>query len=95
MGIKKHHSGEYKAKVVMAALREDRTMSELSSEYAVHPITIGLWKKVVKEGLPSLFKAGRNPNGHEKEEKALMEKLYRKIGEIEVENDWLKKKLGL
>lgn len=95
MGIKKHHSNEYKAKVVLAALREDRTMSELGSEYGVHPITIGMWKKIVKEGLARLFKDGRISNGHEKEEKTLVEKLYRKIGEVEVENDWLKKKLGL
>lgn len=94
MGIKKHHTDEYKAKVVLAALREDRTMIELGSEYGVHPITIGLWKKIVKEGLPHLFKDAHSSNGHEKEEKALIEKLYRKIGEVEVENDWLKKKLG-
>jgi len=45
MGIKKKHTNEYKAKVALAALREDRTLSELSSEYGVHPIQIGLWKK--------------------------------------------------
>lgn len=95
MGIKKNHTNEYKAKVVLAALREDRTLSELASEYGVHPITIGLWKKIVKEGLPRLFKDGRISNGWEKEKKALIEKLYGKIGEVEVENDWLKKKLGL
>ena len=55
MGIKKSHTNEYKAKVVLAALREDRTMSELASEYGVHPITIGLWKKAVVYGLPRLF----------------------------------------
>jgi len=95
MGIKKNHTNEYKAKVVLAALREDRTLSELGSEYGVHPITIGVWKKVVKEGLPRLFRDGRFSNGQEKEQKVLIEKLYGKIGEVEVENDWLKKKLGL
>lgn len=94
MGIKKNHTSEYKAKVVLAALREDRTTSELASEYGVHPITIGLWKKIVREKLPLLFGDG-GTNGQEKEQKALIEKLYGKIGEVEVENDWIKKKLGL
>lgn len=95
MGIKKRHTNEFKAKVVMAALREDRTLSELGSQFSVHPITIGLWKKVVIESLPRLFDGGGSKNGKEKEQRALIEKLYGKIGEIEVENDWIKKKLAL
>lgn len=95
MGIKKHHTNEFKAKVVLAALREDRTISELASEYGVHPIQIGLWKKVATRGLSRLFEKGNIPNGKEREQKILIERLYGKIGEVEVENDWLKKKLGL
>jgi len=95
MGIKKNHTNEFKAKVVMAAMREDRTLSELGTAYGVHPITIGLWKKKVVHGLPRLFEEGGLSNGKEKEQQALIEKLYGKIGEIEVENDWIKKKLGL
>jgi transposase len=95
MGIKKNHTNDYKAKVVLAALREDRTMSELASQYGVHPIRIGMWKKTAKSNLPRLFETGATLNGHDKEQKLLIEKLYGKIGEVEVENDWLKKKLGL
>lgn len=95
MGIKKRHTNEYKAKVVLAALREDRTNSELASEYGVHPIQIGLWKKVASGGLARLFDTKGALNGPDKEKQALIEKLYGKIGEVEVENDWLKKKLGL
>lgn len=95
MGVRKNHSNEFKAKVALAALREDRTMSELASEYGVHPIQIGLWKKAARENLPLLFEQGRASSNHDKEQKALIEKLYGKIGEVEVENDWLKKKLGL
>lgn len=95
MGIKKNHTNEFKAKVVLAALREDRTTSELASEYGVHPIQIGLWKKVATRGLSRLFEKGNISNGKEREQKTLIERLYGKIGEVEVENDWLKKKLGL
>lgn len=95
MGIKKRHTNEFKAKVTLAALREDRTLSELAAEFSVHPITIGLWKKAVTQELPRFFEGGKDSNGKQKEQKALIEKLYTKIGEIEVENDWFKKKLGL
>lgn len=94
MGIKKRHTNEFKAKVVLAALREDQTLSELASAYGVHPIQIGLWKKKAVQGLSRLFNGADGFNGKEVEQKTLIEKLYRKIGEVEVENDWLKKKLG-
>lgn len=93
MGIKKNHTKEFKAKVAVAALKEDRTLSELSSTYGVHPIQIGRWKKTALEGLPRVFEGKVTPE--ERERKALIERLYGKIGEVEVENDWLKKKLGL
>jgi len=95
MGMRKNHTNEYKAKVVLAALREDRTMSELASEFRVHPIQIGLWKKAATHGLARLFEKGNGFHAKEEEQKELIEKLYGKIGEVEVENDGLKKKLGL
>lgn len=95
MGIRKNHTNEFKAKVVLAALKEDQTLSELASEYGVHPIQIGVWKKTAKQGMSRLFEKGCVSNGHDREQKALIENLYGKIGQVEVENDWLKKKLGL
>ena len=95
MGIRKRHTNEFKAKVALAAMREDRTKSELGSEYGVHPIQIGLWKKTVIRGLPRLFDGKNISSSQDKERQALIEKLYGKIGEVEVENDWLKKKLGI
>ena len=93
MGMRKNHTSEFKTKMALVALREDRTLSELSSTYGVHPIQIGRWKKAAIEGLPRIFE-GKVSQG-EKEQKALIERLYGKIGKIEVENDWIKKKLGL
>lgn len=93
MGMKKNHTKEFKAKVAVAAMREDRTLSELASTYVVHPIQIGKWKKAALERLPRVFDGKGSPE--ERERQALIERLYGKIGEIEVENDWLKKKLGL
>ena len=95
MKIRKKHTNEFKAKVTLAALREDRTMSELSSEFGVHPVQIGLWKKAAVRGLCKVFEKQGTPQKAEKDASLLIEKLYTKIGIKEVENDWLKKKLGL
>jgi len=84
MGIKKKHTNEFKAKVVMVAMREDRTLSELATAFGVHPITIRPWKKKVIQGLPPLFEGGGLSNGKEKEQQILIATLYGKIGEIEV-----------
>lgn len=93
MRIQKKHTNEFKAKVALAAMRDDRGLSELAAQYGVHPIQIGRWKKTAENELPSLFERGSSPK--EREVKELIERLYGKIGEVEVENDWLKKKLGL
>lgn len=93
MGVRKNHTKEFKAKVSLAAIREDRTLSELSSQFGVHPIQIGLWKKAAITGLSRVFEG--KVSSTESEQKLLIERLYRKIGEVEMENDWVKKKLGL
>ena len=95
MGIKKNHTSEYKAKVALSALKEDKTMSELSSTYGVHPVQIGMWKKKVTRGLHQVFEGEVVTKRQDNEQKALVERLYAKIGAIEMENDWLKKKLGI
>lgn len=95
MRIKKTHTSEFKAKVALTALKENRTMSELASDFGVHPISIGLWKKTATDNFAHLFDGQNGAQVEAREQKNLIEKLYGKIGEIEMENDWLKKKLGL
>lgn len=90
---RKQHSGAFKAQVAVAALRGDRTMSELSSEYGVHPTVITRWKKQALEGLPGLL-SGKT-DSRDKEAETLHSRLYQEIGQLKVELDWLKKKSGL
>lgn len=89
---RKRHSAEFKAKVVVAALREDKTFNELSSHFGVHPVVIGDWKRQALAALPGLFglRAERDAQSVEAHER----ELYEQIGRLEVENRWLKKKLG-
>jgi transposase-like protein len=91
--MRKHHGNDFKAKVALAALKGDKTMAELSSEYGVHANMITRWRSEAKEGLPGVFA------GSDREEirdiKAKNEELFTTIGRIQVENDWLRKKLNV
>ena len=91
--MKKTHDAALKAKVALEALKGDRTIAQLSSQYGVHPNQIGKWKKDLLERLPEIF----SPKWR-KEHKTgaeIVEELYKQIGQLKVENDWLKKKSQL
>ena len=89
---RRRHSAEFKAKVVLAALREDKTQSQLAAEFGIHPLQITQWKKQLLEQLPEVFGAKRERSSLEQEE--LEKRLYERIGRLETELDWLKKKVG-
>ena len=95
MRTRKHFDSEFKAKAALAALREDRTLAELASHFGVHGGQISRWKRIVIEALPEIL-AGKRGNGRNNpEQDGLVAELYKKIGELEMEKDWLKKKLSL
>jgi transposase-like protein len=92
MRQRRQFSAEFKARVAREALKEQKTLAELAAEYDVHPNQIAEWKKQLIEALPELFSRGRQQD-REREEK-LKDRLYRQIGQLQVELDWLKKKVG-
>jgi transposase len=83
--MRKRFSNEFKAKVALAALKGEKTVSQLSSEYGVHPTQIGQWKELVQVSVPALFTGKRPKNGQDQEQ--LIEELYQVIGQLKVEND--------
>jgi len=89
---RRNHSGQFKAKVALAAAKGDKTIAELASQYEVHPTQITKWKKQLLESLPDIFSRSRQKDRHSHEE--LTEHLYQQIGRLKVELDWLKKKSG-
>jgi transposase-like protein len=92
VGKRRRHSAEFKVKVVLAALREDKTQSQLASEFGIHPLQITAWKKQAVATMPEGFGARRARTAAEQAE--LERRLYEKIGRLETELDWLKKKVG-
>ncbi len=88
---RKRHSAEFKAKVALEAAKEIKTLNELSSQYGIHPGQISQWKKQLLDSLVSVFGTQKKAVDHAKK----FDELYRQIGEVTVERDWLKKKLDL
>jgi transposase len=84
--------GDFKSKVVLEALKERSTTEELAKKYELHPNQISTWKKEFLSKAASVF--DDKVNDAEKAMEADIETLYAKIGQLKVENDFLKKKLG-
>lgn len=87
----KPHNSSFKAKVVIEALRGEKTLAELSSTFGIHSVMISKWKAQALEGLPTLFSSTKARQA-QKDQSDLIEELYRQIGQLKVETDWLKKK---
>lgn len=85
------HSAEFKAKVALEAAKGTHTLGEMSSMFKVHPTVISHWKRELLDGAPGVFKNGRN--GKKPTEEELTAPLYEQIGRLQVEVDFLKKKL--
>jgi putative transposase len=91
-GKRKQHTAAFKAQVALNALKGDRTVNELASQYGVHPTLIHGWKKLVLVQAETLFSNGSKTASAEAEaEKA---ELFEQIGRLKMELEWLKKKVG-
>jgi len=90
VSMRKKHNAKFRAKVALEAVKGEKTMAELSNEFGVHANQIGRWRKQLLETLPELFSDRRRKKDKDKDE--LISELYRQIGQLKVELDWLKKK---
>ncbi|MFN5092794.1 MAG: transposase [Bacteroidota bacterium] len=82
-------SPEFKAKVALEAVKNQKTLAELSLHFEVNPVTISKWKTEFLENMSSVF--GGEKGKIQDEDSPEMEKLYAQIGQLKVENDFLKK----
>ncbi len=91
--IGKNHNATFKAKVAFEAAKGEKTIAQLSSEYGIHANQIGQWKKKLLEELPEILTEKRKKAERDREE--LESELYRQIGQLKVELEWVKKKSQL
>lgn len=94
--MRKRYSSDFKVRVVMEVLKEEKTVSQVASEYDVHPNQISNWKTLLLSGLPSVFekdssKASISKADYEKQ----INDLYTEIGKLTTQLAWVKKKAGI
>ncbi len=92
----KSFTPQEKSQVALAAIKGEKTLAQISSDYQVHPTQIGLWKKQALDHLPEIFKDNRRKEKRQQEEhQEQLDNLYRLVGQKDIELDWLKKKLSI
>jgi len=89
---RKSYSKEFKARVALDAFKGQKTVGEIASEYKIHPNQVSQWKKKALEGMSESFTRGKSNEVEELESER--DRLYRKVGQLQVEVDWLKKVTG-
>jgi transposase-like protein len=89
---RKSYSPQFKAKVALAALKNDEPIAELAARFEVHPTMINNWKRALIDSATDIFDKGQKTR---KQTEAKVDDLYRQIGRLKVENDFLSKKLSL
>ena len=93
MGAKRRRiEAALKAKAALAAVRGDRTTSELASQFGAHPTQIGQWKRQLLDGATELFSGDQRRKVENQD--SLIAELYEQIGRLQMEAAWLKKKVA-
>lgn len=92
--IRKKHNSAFKAKVALAAIREEGTVAELTGKYGVHASQIHAWKKTAQDGLAALFEAGGKAARTEAADKTQLTELHAKIGQLTMERDFFRERSG-
>lgn len=90
--IRRKHSASFKTKIVFELIKGKEKLSQICSRYSIHPTQARRWKEQAIEELTNLFDQNNN-NRELKEKDELIEQLYKKLGQRDIELDWLKKKM--
>ena len=89
---RKRHAAAFKAKVALEAAKQTKTVAELAKAYQIHPVQISQWKKQLLDGAEAIFHDGRRRGGDDGA--ALQAQLYEKIGRLDMEVEFLKKRVA-
>jgi len=90
--MRKSYDKTFKAKVALDAIKETSTLQELARKYDVHPNQISQWKQHLLEGVDEIFERANKKAREDRESDKEREQLLQVVGEMKIENDFLKKK---
>lgn len=93
--LRKNYSSSEKVQIVLELLRGEVTQNQITAKYGIHSTQLYNWKKQALEGLKSVFSAKKDAKDKREDQNELIEELYKQIGQLKVELDWLKKKSEL
>lgn len=88
---RQQHQPAFKAKVALEAVKERLSVAQIASAYRIHPTQVGVWKRQLLDAAPTAFT--RSPDHASSIHEALVAELFAKIGRLEMELEWLQKKL--
>lgn len=91
---RRNHSAAFKAKVALEALREGASVAEIAAKHSLHPNLVTQWKRAATEGMASVFEKGGAAADKQQADEVLTGELYKQIGQLKVENDFLVRGLG-
>jgi transposase-like protein len=94
MNSRKTYTSELKSRVVLEMFRENLTISQISSKFGVHQSVLNKWRNTAIEGLPGLFTDPRKKSPADIQKDNIIEDLYRQVGKLSLQLEWLKKKCG-
>ena len=95
---RRKHSPAFKAKVALEAMKGEQTVAELAARFEVHPNQIQTWKKALVDGAAVIFDHSNGTNTNkdkgQRNNNALVARLYQQIGQLKVERDFLEERSG-
>ena len=90
--MRKTYDTAFKVKVAIEAIKEQMTLGEIAQKYQIHPVQVSQWKKQLLEGAGGLFERPNKKRIHEREAEEERDQLLKTVGQLKVDNDFLKKK---
>jgi putative transposase len=93
--MRKTFTGDFKAKVVLEILKEEKSISQIAAEHGVHPNQLQTWKKEAVTGLAEILADGRRKDTEKEALELQVQELYMQLGEVTSKLNWLKKKSGI
>lgn len=89
---RRNHSGAFKARIAMEAVRGIKTVAEIAAENSLHPTQVTKWKNELSKSAPELFERKNAPDLEKLGLEKNCERLERKVGQLVIEKEWLEKK---
>lgn len=91
--LRRQHPPAFKAQVALEAVKETKTIAQLSSQFGVHPTQIKQWRQILEHNGQKLY--SEHDRKKEREKDDLITRLYEQVGKLQIQTEWLKKKMGI